>query len=849
VGPADWQNTPFTLPLLLSGLLCGWVAYVSWRRRAVPGAAPFAVLMAALSGWDFVNLVEKSLINHELRRAVAPVLYLFIVTVPAAWLVFAARFAGQDRWLPRRLVPLLFLEPLLILTLVFTNPLHGLIYADTRMEVDGPYAIMVITHGLFFYVNAAYNWMLFVAGAALVVAGVIRQPGRSVGRLAVVLGALAVPVLGNAAWVLGLQPRRLTDLTPVYFAVPGLAGAWLLFRVRVFDIRPIARDFVLDCLSDAVFVLDTRDRVLDANRAARSLLPDPGGVRKQPLADVLPELARYLPAPPGGAAATELQLRAAGPERFWDLHALPLIDRGATIGALVRLTDVTERRRAEAELREAESRFRQLAQNIPGVFWMTDARAPQMLFISPAYEDVWGCTCQGLYEAPQSYLEGVHPDDRERVREAARRQLRGESTNEEYRVVRPDGSVRWVWDRGFPIRDQAGQVYRVCGIAVDVTARKQAEEALKEADRRKDEFLAMLAHELRNPLAPIGTALEIMRRTGATVPSVEPARQTIERQFRQLARLVDDLLDVARITRGHVELRKGPAELAAVVGQALETSRPFLDARGHELTVSLPPEPVWLDADPDRLAQVFANLLNNAAKFTPEGGRIELTAERQGRDVVLRVRDNGVGMTGEMLTRAFDLFVQGDRALDRSQAGLGIGLTLARRLVAMHGGSVHAYSDGPGKGAEFVVRLPVRADAPPAGRASRRDDGPRTSRRILVVDDNVDAADALAHFLGMSGHQVRTAYGGPEALEAARAYRPETVFLDIGLPGMDGYEVARQLRREVGLEGIVLVAVTGYGQEEDRRRSHAAAIDHHLVKPVDLAALEAVLAARNPPVG
>jgi two-component system CheB/CheR fusion protein len=966
---ADWQNTPFTLPLLLSALLCGWVAYVGWRRRAVPGAGYFAVLMAALGGWAFINLVEKSLVNQEFRRALLPVLYLFIVTVPGAWLVFAARFAGQDRWLPPHLVPLLFLEPLLILALACTNPSHGLIHAATEMQTDGPYAVLVITHGPFFYVNVAYNWMLFAAGAVLLVTGVMRQPGWDRGRLAVLLGAMLVPVLGNAAWVLGLQPRRLTDLTPVYFAIPGLASAWLLFRVRVFDILPIARDVVLDCLGDAVFVLDTSNHVLDANLAARSLLPGPGRLRKQPLADVLPELGPYLPGRPDAGGATEVQLCSTGPRRFWDLHVLPLVDHGVTIGALVHLTDVTERRRAaearsllaaivessgdavigqtldgvivswnpgaerlygysadearrkpfsfllppdqpddlpavremlrlgkrvepfeavhvrkdgrrvdvslslspvrdaggaitgasaiardvtdrkraEAELREAESRFRQLAQNIPGVFWMTDPRNRQILFISPAYEEIWGRTCQSLYESPQSYLEGIHPEDRERIREAARRHLRGEYTNEEYRVVRPDGSTRWVWDRGFPIRDQAGQVYRVGGIAEDITARKQAEEALKEADRRKDEFLAMLAHELRNPLAPIRNAVEIMKMASSTGGHVEPERQMIERQIQQLVRLVDDLLDVSRITRGAIELRKGPVELAAVIAQALETSRPLLDTRRHTLTVSLPAEPLYLDADPTRLAQVFSNLLNNAAKFTQEGGSVGLTAKRQGEEVVVRVRDSGIGMAPEMLTRAFDLFAQADRSLGRAQGGLGIGLSLARRLVQMHGGSVEAFSDGPGLGTELVVRLPVLQGARPADQVPRRRSGLRTSRRILVVDDNVDSAESLGQFLEMVGHQIRTAYNGPAGLETARAYRPEIVLLDISMPGMDGYELARRLRQEPGLERVLLVALTGYGQDEDRRRSRQATIDHHLVKPVDPETLEALLSGLVPP--
>jgi two-component system CheB/CheR fusion protein len=966
---ANWQNTPFTLPLSLSGLLCAWVAYVAWRRRAVPGAIHFAVLIAALAGWALINLVEKSLVNHELRRAVTPILYIFIVTVPGAWLVFAARFASRDRWLPPRLVPLLLVEPLVILALVFTNSSHGLIHAATEMKTDGPYAVMIISHGPFFYVNAAYTWALFAIGAVLLITGVTRrQHDWAVARLAVMLGAMLVPVAGNVAWVLGLQPRHLTDLTPVYFTVPGLAAAWLLFGVRVFDVLPIARDLVLDCLGDAVFVLDTHNRILDANLAARSLLPDARRMWKQPLADALPDLGPYLPARPDAAGgATEIQLRSASPGRFWDLHALPLVDHGMTIGGLVRLTDVTERRRAaearsllaaivessgdavigqtldgvivswnpgaerlygysadealrrpfsflflpghaddlsgvmdklrlgkrvepcevvhlrkdgrrvdvslslspvrdaagavtgvsaigrdvtdrkqaEAELREAESRFRQLAENIPGVFWMADARAPQILFISPAYEDVWGRTCRSLYEAPGSYLEAIHPDDRERVRDASQRHRQGEYTSEEYRVLRPDGSACWVWDRGFPIRDQAGQVYRVCGIAEDITVRKQAEEALKEADRRKDEFLAMLAHELRNPMAPIRNALEIMRRAG-TGPLVEPARQMIERQVRQVVRLVDDLLDVSRITRGQIELRRGPVDLAAVVAQALETCRPHLDARRHQVTVSLPPEPWYLDADPTRLAQVFSNLLNNAAKFTEEGGHVELTAERQGQEVVVRVRDSGIGMTEEMLTRAFDLFTQADRSLHRTQGGLGVGLTLARRLVQMHGGTVAAFSDGPGKGTELVVRLPSLQGTWPADATSPVASGPGTCRRILVVDDNVDSADSLAHFLGMAGHRVYTAYGGPAALEAARAYRPEAVLLDIGMPGMDGYELSRRLRQEPGLERILLVALTGYGQEEDRRRSREATIDYHLVKPVDPEALEALLAGPEP---
>jgi two-component system CheB/CheR fusion protein len=329
--------------------------------------------------------------------------------------------------------------------------------------------------------------------------------------------------------------------------------------------------------------------------------------------------------------------------------------------------------------------------------------------------------------------------------------------------------------------------------------------------------------------------------SGATGPLLETARQMMERQVHQLVRLVDDLLDVSRITRGKIQLRKEPVELETVVSHALETCRSLLDARRQELTVSLPPEPLWLEADRARLTQVLANLLNNAAKFTEEGGHVWLTAERRDNEVVLRVRDTGMGMTQEMLTSAFDLFAQADHSLERSQGGLGIGLTLVRNLVQMHGGSVQAFSDGPGKGSEFVIRLPALRTARPVVQAAAGGEGPTPSRRILLVDDNVDATESLAVILRTSGHEVRTAYRAPAALEAARAFRPEVVLLDIGMPGMDGYEMARRLRQERGLENVLLVALTGYGQEEDRRRSREAAIDHHLVKPVDPEELRALL--------
>ncbi len=367
---------------------------------------------------------------------------------------------------------------------------------------------------------------------------------------------------------------------------------------------------------------------------------------------------------------------------------------------------------------------------------------------------------------------------------------------------------------------------------------------LKEADRRKDEFLAMLAHELRNPLAPLRNALYIVRQRGPERRAVSrQAWDLMDRQIGHLVRLVDDLLDVSRITRGRVELRKEVIDLAEVATRAVEAARPLIDARRHRLTYEGPPEPVRVEADPVRLTQVIGNLLNNAAKYTDEGGRITLTVGREVREAVVRVRDTGTGIPPEMLPAVFDLFTQAERTLDRAQGGLGIGLTLVRSLVEMHGGTVQVFSAGVGAGSEFVVRLPALAGAVEGGAGP----GPGvaaavTPRRILVVDDNVDSAESLALLLRLAGHRARTAHNGPGALAAARDFRPEVVLLDIGLPGMDGYEVARRLREWADGERVLLVAQTGYGQEDDRCRSRQAGFDAHLIKPVDPSVLQALLA-------
>jgi len=372
----------------------------------------------------------------------------------------------------------------------------------------------------------------------------------------------------------------------------------------------------------------------------------------------------------------------------------------------------------------------------------------------------------------------------------------------------------------------------------------RTEEALREADRRKDEFLATLAHELRNPLAPIRNALHILRLTSCEEPATEQVCEMMERQVNQLVRLVDDLMEVSRITRGNVELRTEPVEIAAVIRSAVEFSRPLIEAAGHQLAISIPSGSLVVNGDPVRLAQVFSNLLNNAAKYMDAGGQIWLTVRRDGQNVAVSVRDTGVGISPEMLPHIFKMFTQVDRSKRQSQGGLGIGLTLVRSLVEMHGGHVEVRSAGLDQGSEFVVRLPVgRTSAEAAGTSAKPAPSQLPRHRVLVVDDNRDAAVSLSKLLELLGVEVQVAHDGPSALQMLPLYGPSIVLLDIGMPGMDGYEVARRIRQNPEWHGIMLIALTGWGQEEDRHRAQDAGFDHHLLKPANIDALKSILMA------
>jgi PAS domain S-box-containing protein len=404
--------------------------------------------------------------------------------------------------------------------------------------------------------------------------------------------------------------------------------------------------------------------------------------------------------------------------------------------------------------------------------------------------------------------------------------------------------VTGYWNESwYPLYDDTGQITGFGAMVENITERKRAEEALREADRRKDEFLAMLAHELRNPLAPISSAVQIMKRPSLDETRLAWCRNVIGRQVEHLVQLVDDLLDVSRISRGKIELKKEILEVAAIVQRAIETTQPLIEARHHAFTVHQPQNPLYVEGDLVRLSQVVANLLNNAAKYTDEGGCIGLTVEQSGNDILIRVRDNGRGIEPSALPSLFQLFYQVDHTIDRAEGGLGIGLALVKSLVTMHGGEVRAHSEGRGRGSEFVIRLPGLRRAPTVPIVdTTKPEFIEDPLRILVVDDNRDAAQSLSMLLSGEGHTVGLAYDGPSGLETALAERPQIVLLDIGLPGMDGYAVARALRQQPGLDRMQLIALSGYGRKEDREQARAAGFNGYLTKPVNFDELHYALA-------
>ena len=497
--------------------------------------------------------------------------------------------------------------------------------------------------------------------------------------------------------------------------------------------------------------------------------------------------------------------------------------------------------RANQALRASDERYQLAVRGSSAGLWDWDMDEGTV-FYSPRFKALLGYSDEEFPDLRASLSNVMHEQDRPAVRQALSDHLSQDKPYQtECRLHLKSGEWRWFFITGMAQKDAGGRAFRMAGSVIDVTERKRAEQILHDANRAKDEFIATLAHELRNPLAPIRTGLEILKKDAANGPASRRARETMERQLAHLIRLIDDLLDISRINSGKIAVMKQRASLADIVESAVEISRPLIDARGHALAVELPACGIELIADATRLAQALGNLLNNAAKYTPPHGRLALKAWQEGDTAVVEVSDNGVGLAPEMLEEVFSLFTQVHRTLDRSQGGLGIGLYLVRNLVALQGGTVTAASGGPGLGCTFTVRLPclLRTDADTAVAIEpSAAPGAAPSLKVLVVDDNVDAAETLAAVLEMIGCRTRNVHDGSEVLDCARDFEPDIVLLDIGLPTLSGYEVARQLRADSRLGRIVLIAVTGWGTEEDRRRSRDAGFDEHLTKPVDLAVVE-----------
>lgn len=528
----------------------------------------------------------------------------------------------------------------------------------------------------------------------------------------------------------------------------------------------------------------------------------------------------------------------------------------ANVNALLRM------RQTQSALRDSEERFRQLTDNIEDVFWMFSVPSRALIFVSPAYSAMFGRVAGELGSTQDDWLGAVHSDDRAAVQKLWHDSDAYQSYDEEYRVVAPDGAVRWVRDRLFPVRNARDEVYRVARVTSDITRQREMEGLLRTADVNKNEFLATLAHELRNPLSPIRSAAALLANGGDdNIGLRERARDVITRQVDHLAHLVDDLLDVARISQGKIVLRSEDVNIGAVIAQAIETATPLLQARHHTLDVQLPALDVWVAGDAVRLAQSVGNVLHNAAKFTPEHGRVTIRVQLAGAPgapgaaggqlVRIDVSDNGIGIERGNLTRIFGMFAQVSAAPDRTQEGLGIGLSLVSRLLEMHGGHLTATSPGIGLGSTFTVELPVLrtgtlavaapAVAPVAETAPVVAADAPARLRVLLVDDNVDAMEMMGFLLTEMGYDAMTASDPHGIIALAREQRPDVMVLDIGLPGLDGYQLARLIKADATLSHIRLVAHTGYGSPEDRQKARDAGFDAHLVKPAQLSALEAAL--------
>jgi len=619
---------------------------------------------------------------------------------------------------------------------------------------------------------------------------------------------------------------------------------------------------VIDAMADGVVVFDMAGNVVLLNEAEARIngFASAADMRRDiayfaTVYELSPEDGQPLPVEAWpvsrvlrGETVTDWQLRTrrldTGQEWRINFSGAPVRDpNGDQVLGVVITRDITSQKRVEAALRESEARFRALADNMSQLAWIGDEKG-WLFWYNQRWFDYTGTTLEEMQG--WGWRQVHHPEHVDRVASKFERHIEtGEAWEDTFPLRAKDGTYRWFLSRALPIRDDAGKIVRWFGTNTDITAQRNAEEALREADRRKDAFLAMLAHELRNPLAPARTAIHILRKVGSPEPMAVRARDIIDRQVTHMARLIDDLLDVSRISRGKLQLRKERCDLAQIVRQTLDDYRANLESEGLAWTVSEPREPLWVDGDPTRLVQMVGNLLNNAIRFTEPGGRVSVRVEedRIHEAAVVTIEDTGIGMEPALLSRLFDPFSQAEQGIGRSKGGLGLGLALTKGLVELHGGAVAAQSEGLARGSTFTLKLPL---APGAARPAepRVQSTSADGLRVLVIEDNEDAAETLAELLSLAGHEVKVAFEGRTGIDAARAARPDVVISDIGLPGgTDGYAVARALRGAPSLAPAFLIALSGYAQEEDQRRSLEAGFDAHLAKPPDLKKLEALLAS------
>jgi PAS domain S-box-containing protein len=646
----------------------------------------------------------------------------------------------------------------------------------------------------------------------------------------------------------------------------GIGEAMRRSRIRAYTRGELLR-VTLNSIGDAVITTDTDGRVTSLNRVAELLTGwTQQEARRQPLDVVfriINEDTRHPVESPATRALREgvvvglanhtLLVDKNGVERPIDDSAAPIRDdRGVVSGCVLIFRDVSERRQWEK---------REAGRLVSARLLASIVESSDDAIISKTLHGIiqsWNAAAERLFgytsaEAIGRHISLVIPPERIAEEDHIIATLKAGTRIEHFETerVRKDGRRIQISLTVSPIKDDEGRVVGASKIVRDITEQKRVESELRalaadlaDADRRKDEFLATLAHELRNPLAPLSNTLEILKRSGNPDASLRRGLDTMERQLEQLVRLVDDLLDLSRITHNRIELRKRHVEVASVIRQAILSAQPLAEASGHTIEVTQPAEPIHVHADPVRLTQIFGNLLNNSCKYTPPGGTIRVTTAPEGNDVVVIVADTGMGIPRDKLATIFDMFTQVDRSLERSQGGLGIGLTLVKRLVEMHGGSVEAQSAGEGQGSEFLVRLPLAVGVAEAATPAEHDGATsHATQRILVVDDNKDSAESMAMLLELTGHEVYTAHDGQQALDLVERHRPDVVLLDIGLPTINGHEVCRRIRQQPWGKDVALVALTGWGQEEDRRRSYEAGFDGHLVKPVDHTRLLALLAS------